>query len=509
MASFGLKWQLVHHVSWLAGAAVLATGCGGTNSSPVACVAAPTTNQCTDPAAPVDCGGGKCAPQAARFGCPVGAFETEVEAKVECGDACQACNTTPPATCVAAPTTNQCTDPAAPVDCGDPNGGCYPSGAQFACVAKGQGFPTQASAQTSCGNACHACNTTPPQQACAAAPTTNACTNPANPVDCGGPNAQGVERCAPQGARFGCPDAAFATEAAARASCGSACQACNTTPPPACSVPTAANNSALLTGASLGTGAIANASLTKRVPVALTGTGYAARDAYVFRSSTTSTYVWFVVPLVNTGSSLACFVKVSTGSAGSYSLANQYITGSVGYSGTVRSDTCLSPCEVGYLTGITNTTTYDEVNSVTLALSADTGVTLSTGRVIPQSYTSDSVTGLSVSVRNAGGFAVNLATYLHQYILLDANNQIVDYGYFDTNTLSSVAADTSAVMTAKGVASFAGSASKLIAEVNFVSADGRGALTGAPAPADQARLDEVNAQRKREQAMLWQAAARP
>jgi len=269
-----------------------------------------------------------------------------------------------------------------------------------------------------------------------------------------------------------------------------------------CTPPAVGNNSATCVG-DLGDGTSANSTLAKSVPVTLTNRDFVASVGYVTRLSTSSDYTSFIIPLTNVGSSAQCFISIATGQAGNYELFS-YITGSVGYSGSTYTDTCLAPSESGYLVDITNEVTYDAVSSISLTLSGNTGLSISSARVFPTSfaYGAGVAADLAVTVSNAGALAVDLAGGFHQLVLLDDANRGLDFTYLDAVSTAALQPGASDQLATPLV--FHGSASRMVVMVDFEGTGTTGALTLAPRPEDLARLEAVRAHRARVRA-AWAA----
>lgn len=262
----------------------------------------------------------------------------------------------------------------------------------------------------------------------------------------------------------------------------------------ACSPRQRSNNTAVCEG-SLGRGTAENADLAKSVPLTLTNTEYSGTVAYVTRSTTSSNYVSFIIPITNASDFVRCFVSVLSGQAASYTLF-AYVTGSVGYSGTIYTDTCLSPSETGYLIDITNTVSYADVTSIALTLGAQEGMTISTVQVMPQSYAYDAATStLSVLAQNTGALAANLYGGFHQCVLLDGAERALDFSFLDATSPSPLLPSRSDTLTTTLV--FYGRASRLVVAVDFEGAGTAGALSVATTPEDQAQLDAVRTYKSR------------
>ena len=268
-----------------------------------------------------------------------------------------------------------------------------------------------------------------------------------------------------------------------------------------CSPTALANNSAICQG-SLGKATTPNADLAKTVPVAISNADYTGRVGYVTRLSTSSDYASFIIPVTNVSSTARCFISVSSGQAGTYDLSS-YLTGSVGYYGAIYTDTCLGPSETGYLIDITNEVSYTDVSSISLTLGDSTDLTISSVRVLPQSFAYNQASSdVSILVRNTGALAVSLQGGFHQSVLFDSDDHALDFSYLDSSSPTDLAAGGSEQLTDSLV--FYGRASRLLVVVDFDQASVAGALSVAPSPEDRARLAAVRAYRTRLRT-TWQA----
>lgn len=254
------------------------------------------------------------------------------------------------------------------------------------------------------------------------------------------------------------------------------------------------NNSALCQG-KLGSATTPNASLAKAVPVTLSSAGFSATVGHVSRLTATSDYTSFVIPITNIGTTVQCFIMVTDGQAGSYAISS-FVRGSVGYSGATYTDSCLAPSESGYLIDITEDVSYDAVSSISLAVAGETGFTISSDRVIPQSYTLDAATSeLSVTVKNAGPLAVSLVDGFPTYILFDGADQALDFSFLSDTSSTDLAPGSSDRLT--DYLLFYGNAVRTVVFVDFEEGGAAGALRVAPTPEDAARLAAVKRQRAR------------
>jgi hypothetical protein len=259
--------------------------------------------------------------------------------------------------------------------------------------------------------------------------------------------------------------------------------------------PLLATNNMATCDARLGSAKYANATLAKTVPVQLSNTDYAATVGYVSRSTPTSDYTSFVIPVTNLGANTRCFVSILSGQAGPYDIF-AYASGSVGYSGTIYTDTCLAPSQQGYLIDITNEVTFDQVSSISLTLGQDDGMTLSQAQVFPQSFTYQAATStLTVVAHNAGALTVDVSGGFHQYALFDESGLGVDFGFLDATADVPLAAGANATLDDYFL--FYGKSTRMVVIADFEGVGTTGALTVAPRPEDVAKLNAVSQYRER------------
>jgi hypothetical protein len=233
------------------------------------------------------------------------------------------------------------------------------------------------------------------------------------------------------------------------------------------------NNSAVMSGAAVGTNAASPADLRRVIPVSATGAGFEVGSAYVTRRQVADANVYLAVPVKNTTSALRCAIRATSldwQDAAGQALASSTaasLQGSVGQNGTSFASTCLQPEETGYLVDISTTTAlFSNAMRVGLSLGAeDQGWTTPQAAVVPTSY-SATATSVTVSYVNSGTAA---ATVLgsSRYFLLDASGPL-GWGFLDQDIAPAgplgpgqTGSSADAAMT------FAGQASKLQAFINF------------------------------------------
>ncbi len=212
----------------------------------------------------------------------------------------------------------------------------------------------------------------------------------------------------------------------------------------------AANNSAVLSGAALGSSITPNSELRREISASVTSenTTFSLDSAYATRTTAdTETLDWFIA-ITNQGSSLQCFIRASVlefrDSAGRTLTTDDFtfVSGSVGVDQSLDTytGTCLGGGETGYLFGIEleddALALYSSVDSIVIAtLESDGGFDASAARILPQRYT---VTGggPSVTVRNEGTSAARIGDFSY-FFFLDESNLPLTWGFFD-NDLNSL-----------------------------------------------------------------------
>lgn len=203
-----------------------------------------------------------------------------------------------------------------------------------------------------------------------------------------------------------------------------------------------ANNSAVLSGAALGSGITPNSELRREISASVTGenTAFSLDSAYATRTTADSETLYWFITVTNQGSGLQCFVKASVlefkDTAGQTLTTSDlaFVSGSVGVGSTVYTDTCLGRGETGYFFGIEvadgASTLYSSVDSIVIAtLESDAGFSAPAARLIPQSY-AVSDEAFSVTVANEGTGAAKLGE-LSSYFLVDENDLPLEWGFFD------------------------------------------------------------------------------
>lgn len=247
------------------------------------------------------------------------------------------------------------------------------------------------------------------------------------------------------------------------------------------SIPFTGNNSALLSGAAIGTGTAAVGDLRKQIAVTVLGQNdsFAIGTAFATRPSTSSDAAYIVLPVTNTGSQTLCFVKLTgltyrdAGGAALTAPDFTFVDGSVEkVSSTIFTDTCLVPGETGMVHDIT-TNLYSAVAKMEFTFeSGSPPIGVPTASVIPQSYTTPSTSSAPViTVKNVGSGPANIGGGTSTWFLLDDANQPLSWGFaFTDPSIPSVLVPVSGTATIPGYGFYDGSGSKLLVFVDFEDA---------------------------------------
>ena len=217
------------------------------------------------------------------------------------------------------------------------------------------------------------------------------------------------------------------------------------TEPPTNSPSIKGNNSALLTGPTLGSGSASVGALRKEVSKVVSDAppGLSFGTAYATRTSTTSETLYWVLPVTNTSGEALCFIRfngITFSDGAGNTLAEDdfsYVTGSVGaFSSDMYTDTCLAPGETGYVLGIELSNpnpVYTSLDRISIAeVVADSDATVPPVSIVPQLYTAFGE-NLNVTVENKGtrtGYVTDFSSYL----LLDAGGGPLAWGFLDRAT---------------------------------------------------------------------------
>lgn len=229
------------------------------------------------------------------------------------------------------------------------------------------------------------------------------------------------------------------------AACGSVNQPGSSSPGVTTGI--AGNNSATLTGATMGTNETPSADLRKTLLLTLVTPhpDLELGPAYLTRTSATSQYGSLIAEVMNHGGSPRCFVRANnltyrSTDATLVTAPLAYVDGSVGKtsSGTVTS-TCLGPGETGFLINMQapNSTTnlfWSDATSVEIESLSTSTSTIEDhgGRLKPTSYSVSGSTfqSLAVTGENQGTITVypDSSTV---YVLLDEAGEPLEWFYLD------------------------------------------------------------------------------
>ena len=292
------------------------------------------------------------------------------------------------------------------------------------------------------------------------------------------------------------------------------------------------NNAAVLTGATLGSGAADVAALRKDISVRLIteDRDLELRDAYLARESAdTETFEWFV-ELVNTGTETYCFVQALglefSGDGESVLIGdNSFVQGNVRVGANdVYTDTCLAGGQTGYFFSIENAADGDQlyslIDSLTLSeLTVQAGGEVPPASIVPQEYSVAPGTPqeIAVNITNTGTALARLEEFSN-YILLDDDEQPLTWNFFNSPSNSvggdgTVAAGETRVLN--DTLSYDGSADRMLAYTDFedpnstLNAPDLRSLAGLSGAAAKVRFVELrNAQIGRELALSLESSGR-
>jgi hypothetical protein len=219
-------------------------------------------------------------------------------------------------------------------------------------------------------------------------------------------------------------------------------------------------------GKPIGHGTRSAEELRKPLKVRVSGeSDYEITAAYATRSSLTSIGTDVIVEIVNRGDALHCFVQANPigykdqqGTQIKAVSGLSYATGAIGVDGTdAHTDTCLGPDETGYFLEIELMTKgelslFDHVAEVDLTLMhQDFDYARPKFRFSAVSYVVDKET-LSVKLRNEGPDSVPVdETANFRYLLLDAKDQPLSWGFLDVQNKGPAAAGETITATTDAV----------------------------------------------------------
>lgn len=216
------------------------------------------------------------------------------------------------------------------------------------------------------------------------------------------------------------------------------------TNPPTGQPDIAGNNSAVLTGAPLGSGETDVQQLRKEVPVDLitASSDFELGTFSATRPSTDTQALYWILPITNVSDEVRCFVKAvnltfSDDANSQLALDSQaFVDGSVGVLSSVYTNTCIASQETGYLRGIetdNNVDVYSLLESVeieTIEVNAGTPSTPQV-EVIPQRYSVSMNQDMSVFITNQGNETGYVSELGNVYTLLDAADRPLSWGFLD------------------------------------------------------------------------------
>ncbi|MDP3502076.1 MAG: hypothetical protein Q8S33_17195 [Myxococcales bacterium] len=226
------------------------------------------------------------------------------------------------------------------------------------------------------------------------------------------------------------------------------CLAC--APAPARPSFTGNNNSAVLTGPSIGTGAAMLFELRKALSVTVAGPSAVlpVGRAFALRFNSRSESAWIVVEVRNTGTMARCFITAGglelRDGAGAVvgSESTTFVQGSVGQLGRIDqpifTDTCLAPGEAGLLMTSFSAATGELLFSRAEALvfrweNASGNVPfMPAPKLTPTGYTVTSTGAINVAFTNDGTGAALMTS--SKYVLLDGEGLPLFWGFLTSQT---------------------------------------------------------------------------
>jgi hypothetical protein len=191
-------------------------------------------------------------------------------------------------------------------------------------------------------------------------------------------------------------------------------------------------------------GSCSSSLLRKKVPITLSGGGteFALGDGYLFADADLPSYANLAVPVTNLGSTMHCFVAITTGSyqwntaqgSAKVALSGPYATGSVGDVGSgIWTETCLAAGETGLILDIESSLDMSDLFtptvSIAMALESSTDGTPPPAALVPQTYT-DAGSTLTVAFQNVGTGAGDIDR-MGPYVLVDSGGLPAAWGFLD------------------------------------------------------------------------------
>ncbi|MDX2012899.1 MAG: hypothetical protein SFW67_22060 [Myxococcaceae bacterium] len=212
------------------------------------------------------------------------------------------------------------------------------------------------------------------------------------------------------------------------------------------------NNTALLTGASVGSGSSPNDLLRKPLTVNVTGpsSAWPVARAFVLRANPTTESVSVVVEVSNAGRSGRCLIRASDlelkDAAGATLKVGPlaFVQGSVGDLGNPRNpivtDTCLAPGETGFLlelyTASPGERLFSQAESLVFRWSdaSSTLPLMPKARLTPTRYSVTPSGAVSVAFTNTGTGQALLGEHFSRFFLLDAEGRPLFFAFLTSQT---------------------------------------------------------------------------
>lgn len=208
-------------------------------------------------------------------------------------------------------------------------------------------------------------------------------------------------------------------------------------------------NISVITGTQLGSNSATISQVRKNITFSLDNphSDFAFGSAYAAQTTTSSSAIYWIVEVSNTGDQTHCFIRMNTGrylASDNAELGTEdftYVNGSLKEltASGIHTNTCLESGESGHFIGIDSTISMDQVSGIafsTLSVSSSQGQApgLTMGAV---SYSADSpsnfVQGIDLTVQNFGP-AAGIVGSLSLSVLLDDNDNPLIWLYFSRPT---------------------------------------------------------------------------
>jgi hypothetical protein len=246
----------------------------------------------------------------------------------------------------------------------------------------------------------------------------------------------------------------------------------------------AQNNSATLSGATVGTGTALLSTLRKTVEIKQIEQhpDFEVGPAFVTKRSGGDSLVHSLIRVKNTSSRAYCHVKIGTltwKDAQGNVLGDgfiEFIQGSVGtlklLSSTSANSSCLGPGETGWHLDLLTGSEKFDVSVFELKVEAlkDEPGGLD-AKIIPTQYTLNNEGRLSVTFKNEGsgsGYMVPDKSF-SKYVLLDDDNSPLTWGYLTENLspIGEIVPGQSGAVTESSSVTFAGTSKKVLVYIDF------------------------------------------